>query len=1189
MMIILCFSVKLKFTNRGGQSNIIVRSMQLVQGKTKDTFKNLDGIVRSKNDNGEWVSIGHKCAELDRLIPDLLGVSRSILENVIFCHQEDANWPLAESTTLKKKFDDIFESARYTKALEAIRKVKVTETSTVRDHKSALDLLERCVKEFSEVEAQLEKAKHKLTKTSNKMNDMGKSLEAAQGDQEGLDMEMASIVEMETMLERLRAKISDKAEAVIIAHENIEQPMEDSDAELIAILNDYDNRESVYRSNLDSLREQESQLGEEKLKIQSAHSDLCVSQGKLQAALETQENLLKERRIRMQEMSIKYGISVAHESSSTQDDVARFSAKANRQMETQKAVLKDIQSTNRRKEESYSENIAQLKAKLNSNQETIRVKKEECNTMEESIRQFGLQIAQVNATGGDAGRDVLEATASLTTAEMKLADHRKANDVSTMKMAIQALNKKINDVTYQLTALDDMMTGLRRQEKYQTDIRSNRVALDQNKSSLVAKVTEVSEELQNYLNKSASYGSIKADVTALATYCVDKQQQRDDSHSLFTKKESKRNLESVTLDHLKKEIFQLNERKQEAYDSTITPLSEYISEHCPGRSVKDMNLIIEEAAETLSEAKKTLLSTDYTVKFLRDFEIKGQQKHTCPACTRSMSTEEEGVFTSNLERRQSGPKLLQSKRKAETAVAEAKEKVRQLNTWLDSWKDWIQLENSIPTKIQEVENLQATTCETDVAWRGLKTAVQRHDEDLVGAKNLLHQLKSIDKDINELGRRETRLQEEEESFVTEQVELFGKDHKSLSEVQEEKDKLHGDLKQANMDLIAKQNALQRQSDMMTVFVTNVQKCQKKLDGLKESQAELIRAKEEREKLRQELKKCKSMCVELESGEPQLQSDVHLQMTERNVLRSKMQSEENKAMEKHADFQNDLATFESLCRRVATELLYDRKEDLCKTKQAIKDVQAREQETNASLETLAPQLKSACSDLEQQENFKRHIRDNVAHRNLQAQENELRQQLSELETQYAESNNKEELEQRMRRNTREIEECKHQRSVLDGKNQQLEELYHELNKKLQRSDLRDSKKQHREKLIDYETTQLAVKDLDKYYKALDTALVEYHQRKIKEINAIIKELWQITYRGQDIETIEIASGQDTESKSARAYNYRVVMKKCGARLEMRGRCSAGQKVLAALVIRLALAETFCLNCGILALDGKRTKY
>lgn len=41
------------------------------------------------------------------------------------------------------------------------------------------------------------------------------------------------------------------------------------------------------------------------------------------------------------------------------------------------------------------------------------------------------------------------------------------------------------------------------------------------------------------------------------------------------------------------------------------------------------------------------------------------------------------------------------------------------------------------------------------------------------------------------------------------------------------------------------------------------------------------------------------------------------------------------------------------------------------------------------------------------------------------------------------------------------------------------------------------------------------------------------------------------------------------------------------MEMRGRCSAGQKVLAALIIRLALAETFSSKCGVIALDEPTT--
>ncbi|VAH48322.1 unnamed protein product [Triticum turgidum subsp. durum] len=119
----------------------------------------------------------------------------------------------------------------------------------------------------------------------------------------------------------------------------------------------------------------------------------------------------------------------------------------------------------------------------------------------------------------------------------------------------------------------------------------------------------------------------------------------------------------------------------------------------------------------------------------------------------------------------------------------------------------------------------------------------------------------------------------------------------------------------------------------------------------------------------------------------------------------------------------------------------------------------------------------------------------------------------------------------------------------------------------------------------QTTEMANKDLERYYAALDKALMRFHTMKMEEINKIIKELWQQTYRGQYIDCISISS--DSEGAGTRSYSYRVVMQNGGAELEMRGRCSAGQKVLASLIIRLALAETFCLNCGILALDEPTT--
>jgi len=128
-------------------------------------------------------------------------------------------------------------------------------------------------------------------------------------------------------------------------------------------------------------------------------------------------------------------------------------------------------------------------------------------------------------------------------------------------------------------------------------------------------------------------------------------------------------------------------------------------------------------------------------------------------------------------------------------------------------------------------------------------------------------------------------------------------------------------------------------------------------------------------------------------------------------------------------------------------------------------------------------------------------------------------------------------------------------------------------------------EHRVQLITLHTTDIAHKDLEKYAKALDKALMKYHSMKMQEINQIIKELWQSTYKGNDIEAIELRA--DLSEGARRTYNYRVVMIKAGIPLDMRGRCSAGQKVLSSLIIRLALAETFCINCGILALDEPTT--
>ena len=79
-----------------------------------------------------------------------------------------------------------------------------------------------------------------------------------------------------------------------------------------------------------------------------------------------------------------------------------------------------------------------------------------------------------------------------------------------------------------------------------------------------------------------------------------------------------------------------------------------------------------------------------------------------------------------------------------------------------------------------------------------------------------------------------------------------------------------------------------------------------------------------------------------------------------------------------------------------------------------------------------------------------------------------------------------------------------------------------------------------------------------HNALEEALMKYHHEKMKEINKTLSDFWRMTYKGNDIDTIEIKSDVDKQANARmRSYNYRIVQKNAdGTELDMRGRSSGG---------------------------------
>ena len=80
--------IKLKFKDKYNMATVCIRNLQLTQAKTRMTYKATDsGLVRftvdpvSKQRIKEEVS--HKCTDMDKMMPGLLGIPVSILEHVV--------------------------------------------------------------------------------------------------------------------------------------------------------------------------------------------------------------------------------------------------------------------------------------------------------------------------------------------------------------------------------------------------------------------------------------------------------------------------------------------------------------------------------------------------------------------------------------------------------------------------------------------------------------------------------------------------------------------------------------------------------------------------------------------------------------------------------------------------------------------------------------------------------------------------------------------------------------------------------------------------------------------------------------------------------------------------------------------------------------------------------------------------
>lgn len=95
------------------------------------TYKSLD-LTISENDN---VPKKFKNDEATKHICRAIGVSKAIISNVLFCHQEDSDWPLSTDGQLMARFDQIFGITECNNLLEKLRDKWTIYEAKIKDNR----------------------------------------------------------------------------------------------------------------------------------------------------------------------------------------------------------------------------------------------------------------------------------------------------------------------------------------------------------------------------------------------------------------------------------------------------------------------------------------------------------------------------------------------------------------------------------------------------------------------------------------------------------------------------------------------------------------------------------------------------------------------------------------------------------------------------------------------------------------------------------------------------------------------------------------------------------------------------------------------------------------------------------------------------------------------------------------------
>ncbi|KAI0976614.1 AAA domain-containing protein [Xylaria arbuscula] len=1156
--------VKLRYNVPPNTSCVVTRSLQLTMKKTARSFKTLEGTLHT-NCDGEKSSVSSKEANLNKLISDTLGVSPAVLDAVIFCHQEESLWPMSEPAALKKRFDEIFEAMKYTKAIENLKVLRKKQGETLAKLKAReigdkqnKDKAEKCEARSTELEAEIDALKKQAEDLDAQVKDATRK---ARERHEAANSYLRIVNDMKMKKEELRIRKSTLQES----KDRMDEELSESEGWLQGTLAQYEENVARYAQDIEENRVQYKEYKDNLDESRHQHSEKLAERGRHQSDKAKYERQVGSRVRLVQQAAQSHSIR-GFDGDLDDRKVQMFYERIQKLLVDKKHEMDRVQGENATEMDNQTAIISELESHKSRHTQNRVFAKQRITACERGI---AVLQRDLNAVEVDEGaKAILES-------EAKDLEHR-------LQQASQDLlnadfDRKLQQEESRLQQLEGESNRLGRELVESTRLLSDRAQLEVRKEELTEKTRRLAT-LQSTWNQKLS--TLLGGTWDPAT--IEREFHKGLQVKIEAFDEASRQRDDV-LQQLKtiQASLALIKEKNRKRDAEATRCKNAVVgalktvDPDAGLGVNALPSEIERLEAEIANLKNDMsLSTEMS-RYYVSCKKSMNEKNKCELCERSFANASEKSKLAAKIR-----KVLEQfdKNEMEAELKELEQLWGELRAARPQGETYMRLlteKKEADKEMQEVQNQEASTLRRLEEMDDVVRVRQEARQDFESMSKTVLSISQTHKDIVEAEAQVDRIMSQQQSSGT---------IRSTQEITDLQNECGEQLKAVKNKMTKLSNEKQRVRDTVNALELERSELRNKLSH---AIRQLERKKEYQGQIqaqKDDIAKQKEIIQEADKGLESVEPEISKARTIRDDILQRGRDKEKRVASERDDLASSVSELKMIDNDIQDYLDRGGPSNLNLNEQAIQALEKAIKRIDDDMVAIVARSNKMKEDLASSDRKKKNIMENLTYRKAARDVDTLEGEVVELESRRAEEDY-----DRLQAEADHFESQRNMRNadlgaVMGAAKSKDEELGKHVAE--WHAEYKDAAETYRETHIKVETTKAAIEDLGRYSTALNNAIMQYHTMKMEEINRIAGELWQSTYQGTDIDTILIKS--DSEATGGRSsYNYRVCMVKQDTEMDMRGRCSAGQKVLASIIIRLALAESFGIGCGLIALDEPTT--